>query len=100
MNVIRNNRVLSGVERIIIRKSGFTTIDGVSASPPMTIESQTHVGFYALKDLEPIFKHMKCWKEDNWEECSICPVKHEGGCGIMEIKDAADKEAREKEQNA
>jgi hypothetical protein len=32
----------------------------------------------------------------NGEECEVRPVKHDGVCGIMGIKDAAEKEAIEK----
>jgi hypothetical protein len=99
MNVIYNNgEVLSGVQKININDNGFVTIDGVFASPPMTIETQTYTGFFALEGLKPMFGHMKCWRNRTGEECSICPVKHDGVCGIMGIKDAAEKEAMEKRE--
>jgi hypothetical protein len=85
-----------GVKEIGIAENGFIIIDGVAASPPMTIESETTVGFLALEVLEPMFKHMKCWNSKDSTECPACPVKHDGICGIMGIKDAAVKEAIEK----
>jgi hypothetical protein len=92
--ILRN----SGVQKIGIGENGFIIIDGVAASPPMTIESETIVGFLALESLEPMFKHMKCWNSKDGTECPACPVKHDGICGIMGIKDAAEKEAIEKEK--
>jgi hypothetical protein len=98
MNVIRKNGdVLSGVQKIKIHETGLITVDGVSVSPPVTIESQTYAGFFALEGLRPMFEHMKCWKDRTGEECPICPVKHDGVCGIMGIKDAAEKEVIETE---
>jgi hypothetical protein len=99
VRVIKYCGVLFGVKKIIIDKNGFITVDGVSNSLPMTIESETHTGFFALEDLEPMFKHMKCWSDhdDDGEQCAVCPVKHDGVCGIMGIKDAAEKEMEERE---
>jgi hypothetical protein len=88
---------VEGVQKVEIAENGFTTIDGVATSPPMTIEPQTYTGFFALEDLEPMFKHMKCWANNDGEGCSTCPVAFNGTCGIMEIKDAAEKEAIEKD---
>jgi hypothetical protein len=84
-----------GVQKIVIAENGFITIDGVSASPPMTIEVETHVGFFALENLAPMFKHMKCWANNDGEQCAVCPVKHDGVCGMMGIRDAAEKESME-----
>jgi hypothetical protein len=98
MRVLKNIGILFGVKKIVIDKNRFITIDGDPFLPPMTIESETHTGFFALKDLEPMFKHMKCWTNHDGEECAACPVKHDGVCGIMGIKDAAEREAIEKSQ--
>jgi hypothetical protein len=46
----------------------------------------------SLENLQPMFEHMKCWKERSGEKCGTCPVHHDGVCGIMGIKDAAEKE--------
>jgi hypothetical protein len=96
MRVIKYNGVLFGVKKIIIDKNGLITIDGVSDSPPMTIDAETYTGFLALEALEPMFKHMKCWNDNDGSECPNCPVKHDGVCGMMGIRDAAEKEAMEK----
>jgi hypothetical protein len=53
MRVLKYNGVLFGVKKIAIDKNGFITIDGVSAFPPMTIDAETHTGFFALENLEP-----------------------------------------------
>jgi hypothetical protein len=97
MKVIRDSGdIFSDIKKIIITEN-FVSIDNVPYYlTPMTIEAQTHVGFFALEDLKPMFEHMKCWKEKNGEDCEICPVKNDGVCGIMGIKDAAEKEAIEK----
>jgi hypothetical protein len=86
---------LFGVKKVEIRENGLIVIDGVSASPPLTIEAQTYTGFFALQNLQPMFEHMKCWKDNNFEECESCPVKSNGTCGIMGIKKAAIEEPAE-----
>jgi hypothetical protein len=96
MKVISKDRTVLNVQKVKMYTSGIITVDGVSASPPLTIETQTHIGFFALENLKPMFEHMKCWRERNGEECGVCPVHHDGVCGIMGIKDAAEKEALEK----
>jgi hypothetical protein len=98
MMVVKHSGVLFGVKRITIDKNRFITVDGDPVSSPVTIKAETHAGFFALEGLEPMFKHMKCWTTRDGEECAVCPVKHDGVCGIMGIKDAAEKEAMEKGQ--
>jgi hypothetical protein len=97
MRVIKYNGVLLNVQKVKIDKNGHIIIDGISVSPPMTIEAQAFTGFFALSGLKPLFEHMKCWKENSGEECESCPVKHNGTCGISGIKDAAIKEGIEKQ---
>lgn len=99
MKFIKNDKIICmGVQKVIINEDGVVTIDGVAWSLPMTIEAEAHTGFLALESLEPMFKHMKCWANHDGEECAVCPVGHDGVCGIMGIKDAAEKEAAEKER--
>ena len=92
-----NGDELFGVKKIAIHGNGFITINDVSTLPPITIEAQTYAGFFALQNLQPMFEHMKCWKDNNFEECESCPVKNNGTCGIMGIKKATIEEASEKE---
>jgi hypothetical protein len=97
LKVIKDGEIHLGIQRIKINENGFISIGGMPYYPaPMTIEAETHTGFFALENLEPMFKHMKCWVTRDGEECAVCPVKHNGTCGIMGIKDAAEKEAVEK----
>jgi hypothetical protein len=97
MIVMKYTGSIFGAKNIKIAKDGVVTVDdSAPILPPMTIKSETHTGFFALEDLMPMFEHMKCWKERSGEECGACPVKHDGVCGIMGIKDAAEEEALEK----
>jgi hypothetical protein len=99
LKVTKDGEIRLGIQRIKISENGFITIDGVPYYPTsMTIEAETHTGFFALECLLPMFKHMKCWSDHDGEQCAVCPVKHDGVCGIMGIKDAAEKETREREQ--
>jgi hypothetical protein len=95
-NDITPTVVEEGVKKVEVARNGFITIDGVSTLPPISIESEVHTGFFALKDLAPVFKHMKCWNSHDGSDCLGCPVKYNDTCGIMGIKDAAEKEAAEK----
>jgi hypothetical protein len=97
MIVMKYTGSIFGAKRIKIAKDGVVTVDdSAPILPPVTIKSETCAGFFALENLMPMFEHMKCWKERRGEECGTCPVKHDGVCGIMGIKDAAEEEALEK----
>jgi hypothetical protein len=92
--------IFSGIIKIeILHQNGFITFDNVTITPPITIEAQEYTGFFALEDLMSMFKHMKCWTEHDGSECPACPVKHDGVCGLMGIRDAAEKEMTEKAIN-
>jgi len=85
---------LHNVKKIIWNRGPHIIVDGEYYSGPLIIESETIVGFMALEELTKAFDHMKCVKDNNFEDCIRCPVKESesGPCGIMGIKEAAEKE--------
>ena len=72
----------------------FILVDGVRLaveSGVVTIKTQTYEGFMLVDDIEPYFKHMKCWNTGDGADCPACPVKIDAGCAVMSIKKLVDE---------
>jgi len=96
---LRDGVVLTGVKEIVVyREYGRIKFDDCNhaACTPVLIEAETIVGFMALEELLPAFAHMKCVKDNNFEDCGHCHVRmsENGPCGIIGIKEAAEKERK------
>jgi hypothetical protein len=95
MIIASNNCVEEHIRSIIIPGSFTAVIDGAAREVQnLTVTSQTITGFMALTDLEPLFRHMKCWNDDG-SDCPTCPVRISGQavCAVSSIKAACFSQA-------